>query len=109
MVARDKPAVVRLQSLTKSGSGFFVTETGLIATNAHLARGETSMMVLLADGQQIEGNVGHIAANRDIALVKVEGSDFPYLTLAGTGQVRQGRRGVASANPAGACAHTLAQ
>src|SRR5260370_2041756 len=93
MVARDKPAVVRLQSLTKSGSGFFVTETGLIATNAHLARGETSLMVLLADGQQIEGNVVHIAANRDIALVKVEGSEVPYLTLAGTGKRRPSESG----------------
>ena len=102
IVARAKPAVVRLQSLTKSGSGFFVTETGLIATNAHLARGETSLMVLLADGQQIEGNVVHIAANRDIALVKVEGSDFPYLTLAGTGKVRQGESVMAIGNPGGA-------
>src|SRR5260370_3572194 len=98
MVARDKPAVVRLQSLTKSGSGFFVTETGLIATNAHLARGETSLMVLLADGQQIEGNVVHIAANRDIALVKVEGSEFPYLTLAGTGKVRAAANAMANRN-----------
>src|SRR5260370_6768198 len=102
MVARDKPAVVRLQSLTKSGSGFYVTETGLIATNAHLAGGETSLMVLLADGQQIEGNVVHIAANRDIALVKVEGSEFPYLTLVGTGKVRQGESVMAIGNPGGA-------
>ncbi len=102
IVARAKPAVVRLQSLTKSGTGFFVTETGLIATNAHLARGETSLMVLLADGQQIEGKVVHIAADRDIALVKVEGSEFPFLTLAGTGKVRQGETVMAIGNPGGA-------
>ncbi len=59
-------------------------------------------MVLLADGQQIEGNVVHIAANRDIALVKVEGSEFPYLTLAGTGKVRQGESVMAIGNPGGA-------
>jgi hypothetical protein len=107
IVARAKPAVVRLQSLTKSGSGFFVTETGLIATNAHLARGETSLLVLLADGQQIEGNVVHIAADRDIALVKVEGRDFPYLTLAGTGKVRQGESVMAIGNPGGAMAFSV--
>jgi serine protease Do len=102
IVARAKPAVVRLQSLTKSGSGFFVTETGLIATNAHLARGEASLMVLLADGQQVEGSVAYIAADRDIALVKVEGSEFPHLTLAGTGKVRQGESVMAIGNPGGA-------
>jgi S1-C subfamily serine protease len=102
IVARAKPAVVRLQSLSKSGSGFFVTETGLIATNAHLARGEQSLLVLLADGQQLEASVVHVAEDRDIALVKVEGGDFPYLTLAGTGKVRQGETVIAIGNPGGA-------
>jgi S1-C subfamily serine protease len=102
IVARAKPAVVRLQSLTKSGSGFFVTQTGVIATNAHLARGETALMVMLADGQQIEGNVVYTAADRDIALVKVGGSEFPYLTLAGTAKVRQGESVMAIGNPGGA-------
>jgi S1-C subfamily serine protease len=103
IVARAKPAVVRLQSLTKSGSGFFITGTGLIATNAHLARSEASLMVLLADGQQIEGSVVYTAADRDIALVKVVGSEFPYLTLAGTSKVRQGESVMAIGNPAGRC------
>ena len=102
VVARAKPAVVRLQSLTKSGSGFFVTGTGLIATNAHLARGEVSLMVMLADGQQIEGNVVYTAADRDIALVKVEGGEFRYLTLLRTGNVRQGESVMAIGNPGGA-------
>jgi hypothetical protein len=102
VVARAKPAVVRLESLTKSGSGFFVTGTGLIATNAHLAHGEASLMVMLADGQQIEGNVVYTAADRDIALVKVEGDEYPYLTLLRTANVRQGESVIAIGNPGGA-------
>src|ERR1700719_3755831 len=73
---------------TKSGSGFLITETGVIATNAHLALGEASLMVILADGQQIEGKVVYTAADKDIALLKVEGGEFPHLTLAGTSKVR---------------------
>jgi S1-C subfamily serine protease len=42
LVSRKKPAVVFLKSLTKSGTGFFITATGVIATNAHLARAEES-------------------------------------------------------------------
>ena len=46
LVGRTKPAVVFLKSLTKSGTGFFITETGVIATNAHLARGEEALLRL---------------------------------------------------------------
>src|SRR6266481_1713469 len=38
LVRQSKPAVVYLKGLDKSGSGFFVTGTGVIVTNAHLAR-----------------------------------------------------------------------
>ena len=59
-------------------------------------------MVMLADGQQIEGNVVYTASDRDIALVKVEGGEFPYLTLMGSGKVRQGESVIAIGNPGGA-------
>jgi hypothetical protein len=39
LVAQAKPAVVYLRGLSKGGTGFFVTDTGVIATNAHLVRG----------------------------------------------------------------------
>src|SRR5690349_13536920 len=38
-----KDAVVQLKSSQKMGSGFFVTRTGLIATNKHLAEGQESL------------------------------------------------------------------
>jgi S1-C subfamily serine protease len=50
VVARAKPAVVYLKSLSKAGSGFFITETGVIATNAHLARGESALLAMLPGG-----------------------------------------------------------
>ena len=40
VIARTKPAVVYLKGLEKAGTGFFVSDTGVIATNAHVARGE---------------------------------------------------------------------
>src|ERR1700722_7998078 len=47
IVKRAKPAVVCLKGLNTMGSGFFVTETGVIATNAHVARGDSSLLAVL--------------------------------------------------------------
>jgi Trypsin-like peptidase domain len=99
VIARAKPAVVRLKGYGKSGSGFFVTEKGAIATNAHLARGEGSLLAILPSGQQLAASVIHLDADRDIALVKVEGDDFPYLSLGAASNVRQGETVIAIGNP----------
>ena len=107
VIERAKPAVVRLKGLAKSGSGFFVTEKGVIATNAHLARGENSLLVLLASGQQLTAKIVHIDPDRDIALLKVEGDDFPCLTLAATSNVRPGETVLAVGNPGGGMPFTV--
>jgi len=99
LVLRTKPAVVLLKGLNKSGTGFFVTETGVIATNAHVARGEESLLTVLPGGDQLEAKVVYIDADLDIALAKVEGKDFPHLALADAGTVRQGESVVAIGNP----------
>jgi len=99
VIAQATPAVVRLKGLGKSGSGFFVTEKGVIATNAHLARGEGSLLAILQGGQQLAANIIHIDPDRDIALVKVEGDEFPYLSLGSASNVRQGETVIAIGNP----------
>ncbi|MHB8502581.1 MAG: trypsin-like peptidase domain-containing protein [Candidatus Acidiferrales bacterium] len=99
LVRRTKPAVVYLKGLDKSGTGFFVTATGIIATNAHLARGEESLQTLLPGGQELEAKVVYIDPDLDIALAKVEGKDFPHLTLADAATVRQGESVLAIGNP----------
>jgi len=71
----------------------------VIATNAHLARGEGSLLAILPGGQQLAANIIHIDADRDIALVKVEGDQFPYLSLGAASNVRQGETVIAIGNP----------
>src|SRR5580765_4259532 len=99
LVRRTKPAVVYLKGLDYSGTGFFVTDTGVIATNAHLARGEESLLALLPGGQQLEAKVVYLDADLDIALVKVEGKEFPHLALADAASVKQGEEVLAIGNP----------
>src|SRR5216684_3799135 len=72
LVGQAKPAVVYLKGLDKSGSGFFVTSTGVIVTNAHVARGEESLLTVLSTGQQLEAKVVYVDADLDIALAKID-------------------------------------
>ena len=99
LVIHTKPAVVYLKSLTKSGTGFFVTETGVIATNAHLARGEEALLATLPDGAQLEAKVVYVDPELDIALAKTPGNGFPHLALVQAAFVHQGESVVAVGNP----------
>jgi S1-C subfamily serine protease len=103
LVRRTKPAVVCLKALNGSGSGFFITETGVIATNAHVARSDSSLLALLPDGMQLQANVVYVDANLDLALVKAvaPSSDFlfPHLSLADSSSVRQGEPVLVIGNP----------
>ena len=107
LVQRAKPAVVCLRGAEKGGTGFFVTDTGVIATNAHLAAGEESLTVLLPEGQQYEGKVVYVDPDVDLALVKVEGRVFPRLTVADDATVRQGATVFAIGNPGDAMSFSV--
>jgi len=103
IVRRTKPAVVCLSAATHRGSGFFITETGLIVTNAHVAHDDTSLMAQLPDGTQLPAKVVYADANLDLALVKATptspGFPFPHLSVADTKTVRQGESVLAIGNP----------
>jgi len=103
IVKRAKPAVVCLKGLNTIGSGFFVTETGVIATNAHVARGDSTLLAVLPSNAQLQARVVYIDADLDIALVKADppssGYVFPFLVLADVTTVQQGESVLAVGNP----------
>jgi S1-C subfamily serine protease len=103
LIGQTKPAVVCLRGSDKSGSGFFVTGTGVIATNAHVARGEETLLAVLPGGQQLEAKVVYVDDDLDIALAKVNASGassgFPHLPLVDVSRVHQGESVIAIGNP----------
>jgi serine protease Do len=102
LVQRAKPAVLYLKGSDRSGTGFFVTDTGVIVTNAHVARGEGTLLALLSSGAQLEAKVVFIDPDLDIALLKVDGQNLPTLGLADATATHQGQNVVAIGNPGGA-------
>lgn len=95
------PAVVRLSSPEGWGTGFLITDTGVIATNRHVVEGRNSIMVRFSNGTQLLGKVIYTspASGPDAALVKVDGSGFAYLPLADSSEVRPGETVITIGNP----------
>ena len=69
----------------KSGSGFFISESGLAITNHHVVVGAHSVRITLHDGEIIEA-AGLYAFDRinDSALIQIPGSGFDYLEISDT-------------------------
>ncbi len=99
IIQQSKPAVVVLRGPEGHGSGFFITDTGVIATNAHVTQGEQTLVAELPSGRTLDATVVYVDPEKDIALVKVEGSGFQHLPLANLTTVRQGQTVVALGNP----------
>lgn len=55
-----------------SGSGFIVSEDGLILTNAHVLTNKQRIKVELKSGQQFDANVKDVDHKLDIALIKID-------------------------------------
>lgn len=84
--ALANPAVVMIRGNGGWGSGFIISENGYVVTNAHVAKGEpTVMTVLMADGktEMPADVVGFATGGVDLALLKINRSrKFPTLRLA---------------------------
>lgn len=96
---RANPAVLLLRGSEGFGSGFLLTDTGVAATNAHVAKGQSTLTATTGNGQIFNAKVEYIDPSLDIALIKLEGSSFPHLTLAETTSIRTGSDVVAIGNP----------
>jgi len=107
IVELARPAVVELADPQKSGTGFLVTDTGVIVTNHHVVEGDSFLKVRFADGKAVDGNVIYSDARLDLALVKVEVAGLPFLALSDGSSVRLGQTVIAIGNPANGMLDTV--
>lgn len=83
------------------GSGFVVTKDGYILTNNHMVENGAKIYVQLPDGNELEAKKIGADSATDIALIKVEGKNLPFLTLADSSKVEIGEWVMAIGNPLG--------
>ncbi len=82
------------------GSGVIWRSTGLIITNAHVARGP-SATVILSDGRTFEATVGARDPQRDLAVCTVEAGDLPAAPVGDSSALHVGELVFAVGNPLG--------
>jgi S1-C subfamily serine protease len=83
------------------GSGFVISSSGQILTNAHVVDNADTVTVSFQDGRILEGKVLGKDPVTDVAVIQVQAEDLPTVTLADSDQVRQGQWAIAIGNPLG--------
>lgn len=81
------------------GSGFFVTTDGMIVTNRHvLDDADVDYEVMTNDGRRYSAKVLAIDTVLDLAILKIDGNNFPALSLGDSSAVRPGQTVIAIGN-----------
>jgi len=92
---------------TAQASGFLISPDGYILTNNHLVGGADKVLVKIAGhSTEMEAKLIGTDAATDVAVVKIEGNDFPHLKLADSDKLQVGEWVIAIGNPFG-LSHTV--
>ncbi|MCD8501865.1 MAG: serine protease [Bacillaceae bacterium] len=76
-----KEAVVTIQGDRSRGTGFTVSEDGLIITNHHVIENQNQITVVFQKGERMKATVVQANPDYDIALLQVDATGLPYLEL----------------------------
>lgn len=83
------------------GSGFIVSEDGLILTNAHVVADATDVIVKLTDRREFRARVLGSDRKTDIAVLKIEASHLPTVAVGNPADLRVGEWVLAIGSPFG--------
>lgn len=82
-----------------SGSGFIVSRDGYILTNNHVVANMDRVSVTLSDKRTFDAKVIGKDPTTDVAVVKIEGNNFPFVSLGDESTARVGQWVLAIGNP----------
>jgi serine protease Do len=82
-----------------SGSGFFISQDGYIVTNNHVVDGAEDIKVVTKDGSELKATVVGRDEGTDLAVLKVQGANFPFVNFETAVKPRVGDWVVAVGNP----------
>ncbi|MEP6512936.1 MAG: trypsin-like peptidase domain-containing protein [Parafilimonas sp.] len=84
----------RMQTIPEqraSGSGVIISNDGYIVTNNHVVEGASELTVTLANRKTYKGTVVGTDPNSDIAVIKIDATNLPYLLFGNSDEVKLGQ------------------
>ncbi len=81
------------------GSGVIISKDGYIITNNHVVENANEVSVSLNDNREFTAEVVGTDSQSDLALLKIEGEGFPYLTFGNSDALQVGEWVLAVGNP----------
>ncbi len=95
---RQMPSEQRQQGL---GSGVIMTQDGYILTNNHVIDAATGIKVTLGDKREFKARLIGADPNSDLAVLKIDATNLPTVTIADSSQVQVGDYALAIGDPFG--------
>ena len=95
------------QQLLGEGSGVIVRADGYILTNNHVVDGAQQIQVELTDKRVLPAKVIGVDPDTDLAVIKIEGTDFPAITFGDSQALQVADVVLAIGNPFGVFGNTV--
>lgn len=95
------PDNVWREKVENLGSGFLISPDGYILTNEHVVHNATQVIVTMTDGQQFDADIVGFDYDSDVALLKINGKDFPFVEMGDSDRIIIGEWAIAIGNPFG--------
>lgn len=99
LVEQTSSAVLKLSTSEGSGSGFLITSTGVVVTNAHVVGANNEVTAKNLQQQQFNGKVVYRDPSLDLAIVKLDVDHTPSLPLSTIASLKVGQSVIAIGNP----------
>lgn len=90
---------VQTQPRVGYGSGVIISQDGYIVTNNHVVEGADDLTIRLNDEREFKGRIIGTDPSTDLALVKIEGKDFPTIPVGDSDALKVGEWVLAVGNP----------
>jgi serine protease Do len=95
------PYELHRERVKSTGSGVVISPDGYVITNHHVIENALEIVVTLPGGNEFEAEIIGSDKLTDVALLKLEGNDFPYADIGNSDDLIIGEWAIALGNPFG--------